>query len=481
MKEKSRKAEILGIPLDKDKAMPLYIQVERYITDRILDGDFEEGTSLPSPRLLAKQNTIGKNTVLNAYDRMVNKGYLNSQPGKYYYVCFPEKHRASIQEAVTKRLGLQERPSWRFELDRLWPKPIGLEGFRYGRRPDIADELNHQAPPQWMDSPTAGAIWDFEVILAKQLNKQYDATISNEHLCLFGGQQHIFSHLAYRLLAGKMALVICPCDPVILSILEENGVIPMAVNLHPGGEPLDLRHINSMCSVFPVSAIVLDRHFYHLTAGSLTKDTMDGLLAIASRHDILVIDHMADHDLWFGSGKYPIHATGKHPNLLQSFHLSTHVSPFCYFGLIIGPATYINNLKRSRQHNAHLPDDGLAESASEALLHGKYQHQHARLHHRFATLRQTVKQSLRQRLGKHVSFFMPPSGLACWLQLQPHMASPEVDGLLQRSGIRILSADRHYLEQPTPSSYLFGFGSLEPFEADQAIAALQELFDQHAS
>ncbi len=459
--------------------MPLYIQVERYLTDCILAGEFKEGTVMPSPRQLAKSNTIAKNTVLTAYDRMVAKGYLASQPGKCYYIRFPEGQRAGIEANLYKRLE-ETTPQWRYELHQLRPKPAPLEGFRFGKRPSVRRERKLLSPPDWLDSRQEGSVWELETLLAQHLNKHYGTAIKADNLCLFEGQQHIFSQVAYRLLAGKMAVVICPCDPSILSILEENNVITMSVNLPMDGTPLYLRHVNTLCKMFPVSAIILDRHLYHLTAGLLGRQNLDKLRQIAQRHQVLFLDHVGDHDLWFSDGKYPLNSTCNYPHTLQSFYVSSYLSPFCYFGLIAGPESYITPLKLSRQHTALLPDDGLVESACEALSNGKFLQQQKRLQRDRVALREIVKQSLTQHLSPYASFSMSSCGLACWLHLKPTTDIETFDALLRESGIRLLSADRYYLDSQNSPAYLFGFGHMEINEIDPAVNALQQLFDQIA-
>ena len=64
----------------------LYIQIFDYIKGKILSGEFELGTKLPSLRQLAKENGISVTTVETAYNQLLVEGYIESRPKSGYYV-----------------------------------------------------------------------------------------------------------------------------------------------------------------------------------------------------------------------------------------------------------------------------------------------------------------------------------------------------------------------------------------------------------
>jgi DNA-binding transcriptional MocR family regulator len=476
MKAASAEAEILVIPLDKTKAMPLYLQVERYITDRIMAGDFDEGMPMPSPRVIAKRNAIAKNTVLTAYDRMVSKGFLASEPSKWYYVCFPDLHREVIREQLRKRLLADSRPRWRHDLTRELPNPTPAERFRFGKRLPV--DPSPTGVPGWLAEPVETSLWHLEEMLAHYINKQNGAAISADNLCIFGGQQHIFSQVAARLLMGKMVLVICPCDMAIKGILEEMGVLPVSINLQPGGEPLDVRQVRALCKALPVSAIVLDMHYYHMTVGMMEMETLGELQSVADELGVLLLEHASDRDLWFGEGAYPIFPAGRDLRGIHTSYLSNLLSPFCYFGLVAGPEAFISELKQSRHRISFLPDDGVTDLAGELIGKGSFRLQTGRLQRDYREFREEVFRLLDGKITPYATFHIPPSGLSCWLVLKDGFDVQAAVGHAGAAGIRLEPQAGHHFDSIEDRAILFGFATLAPHQLEKAISSLCLILEQ---
>jgi DNA-binding transcriptional MocR family regulator len=80
---------MLDLRLEPDAAVPLVEQlvsgVRRQIDGRLL----RAGARLPSIRLLASQQRISRFTVVEAYDRLVASGHVESRRGSGFYVCAP--------------------------------------------------------------------------------------------------------------------------------------------------------------------------------------------------------------------------------------------------------------------------------------------------------------------------------------------------------------------------------------------------------
>ena len=72
--------------LDTQIPKPLYAQLYQQIKDKILIGDLQRGTKLPSTRKLSEDLQISRTTVETAYNQLVSEGYLLSKPKSGYYI-----------------------------------------------------------------------------------------------------------------------------------------------------------------------------------------------------------------------------------------------------------------------------------------------------------------------------------------------------------------------------------------------------------
>lgn len=76
--------------LDKNGALPLYIQLQRLLKEDIVTGKYKEGEMIPSETQLAKKYNITRNTVRRAILNLVNEGFLHQVQGKGTFVCLKQ-------------------------------------------------------------------------------------------------------------------------------------------------------------------------------------------------------------------------------------------------------------------------------------------------------------------------------------------------------------------------------------------------------
>jgi GntR family transcriptional regulator len=65
---------------------PLQGQIVRQVRAKILAGDLDAGTGLPSIRRLAREQHISVITVQRAYEALENEGFIHSRRGKGFFV-----------------------------------------------------------------------------------------------------------------------------------------------------------------------------------------------------------------------------------------------------------------------------------------------------------------------------------------------------------------------------------------------------------
>jgi GntR family transcriptional regulator len=66
---------------------PLHAQISRQIRAKILSDTLEEGTALPSIRVMAREQHVSVITVQRAYDDLQREGLLHSKKGKGLFVA----------------------------------------------------------------------------------------------------------------------------------------------------------------------------------------------------------------------------------------------------------------------------------------------------------------------------------------------------------------------------------------------------------
>ncbi|QDR81159.1 GntR family transcriptional regulator [Sporomusa termitida] len=82
--------EVDEMMLQKNSAIPLYMQLAKIVRDDIVSGVYKEGDLIPSEARMAQKYKITRTTIRRAIADLVNEGLLSQVHGKGTYVCFKE-------------------------------------------------------------------------------------------------------------------------------------------------------------------------------------------------------------------------------------------------------------------------------------------------------------------------------------------------------------------------------------------------------
>lgn len=77
----------MEIIISNSSGIPIYEQIKEQIKSKIISNELKAGELLPSIRALAKDLRCSVITTKNAYEELVNDGYVKNIPSKGFYVA----------------------------------------------------------------------------------------------------------------------------------------------------------------------------------------------------------------------------------------------------------------------------------------------------------------------------------------------------------------------------------------------------------
>lgn len=77
----------MEIIISNSSGVPIYEQIKEQIKVKIVSNELKAGELLPSIRVLAKDLRCSVITTKNAYEELVNEGYVKTIPAKGFYVA----------------------------------------------------------------------------------------------------------------------------------------------------------------------------------------------------------------------------------------------------------------------------------------------------------------------------------------------------------------------------------------------------------
>lgn len=77
----------MEIIISNSSGVPIYEQIKEQIKTKIISNELKPDELLPSIRMLAKDLRCSVITTKNAYEELVNEGYIKNVPSKGFYVA----------------------------------------------------------------------------------------------------------------------------------------------------------------------------------------------------------------------------------------------------------------------------------------------------------------------------------------------------------------------------------------------------------
>lgn len=275
--------------------MPLVEKVMTIIRDRIAAMSLAPGARLPSIRRLADTMNVSKSTVVEAYDRLVAEGIIQSRRGAGFYVS----ERARQPFTITATMPYKDRqidPFWvmrqSLEAHSETYKPgcgwlpdewLPLEGIRRAMRAIARDENSNLV--------TYGEPLGFRPLrnhLARKLSEQGIDMSGGDILLTDSGTHAIDLICRFLLQPGDTVLVDDPCYFNFQAALLSHRVKLIGIPYTHSGPDLDA--FAKVAEEHAPKLYISNAGLHNPTGGIMTPATAHRLLKLAELHDIKLVE-----------------------------------------------------------------------------------------------------------------------------------------------------------------------------------------------
>lgn len=446
------------IYLEPNSKLNLQGQIRQKLVEGILSGAFPVGTKLPSSRKLAEQLGVARNTVVLAYEQLIDEAYLESKQRSGIFVS---------QHVLEGRVGFQGKSSNKSTLDRSWQKRIRLNTSRQRQfhwpanwqqfpYPFIDGHFDSSLYPvsQWREASrlalgsrmTDQAEGDeghadhpalIEEIRTKMLPRRGITANADEILITLGGQNALY--LLTRLLIDNTTSVALeePGNPQVRQLLNQAGakIINSPVDEH--GMVINNR-LNDARVIFVTPSHQIP------TAVTMPNQRRKALLRQASQYDQLIIEDDLEHENNYLGQPHPaLRGMDKDNRVIYLSALPKVLAPGLRIGFIVAAPEFIRQARRLRQLVIGRPALMTQRTAAFFLSLGHYDAFMARLHkvmgQRWDALRQALNHYLR---GSEIDL-PTQGGTALWVRCPSELNVETLTTEAAKRGI-LIEPDSHY-------------------------------------
>lgn len=399
-----------------DKRGQLAADVYRQLHAAIVDGRLRAGDQLPATRLLAERLEVSRNTVLDAYQRLVAEGFLVGRAGAGTFVSADAASRVQASRTLAAG-GVEPRPAWRAVARASTPSLLpATYDFRIGIpdpslfpwddwRRAVSHHLRRRrrAPAPYPASDGAPRL---RAAIARSVAVSRGVRASADTVVVTSGAQQAFDLIARVLV-----------EPGAMVAVEEPGYLPARAAFRAAGArvvPVPVDGEGLVVDALPKHARVVyvtPSHQFPL-GHVMSLRRRQALLAFCATRGAAIVEDDYDSEFRFD---------GRPLETLQSLDSSGHViyvgsyskvlSPTLRLGFIAAPPSLLPALRAAKRvadsHGAIEMQLALAEVIDDGLLA-----RHVRRMQRvYRERRDLLVAALERQLGDAVEILSASAGL----------------------------------------------------------------------
>jgi DNA-binding transcriptional MocR family regulator len=383
--------------LSRESDVPLVEQICERLTQLVRHGQLSPGTRLPSIRRLARQIGASPFTVVDAYERLVARGLIESRAGRGFFVtqrrlsaplaaveALPDPGSDALALAsMTLSLGADLIPAGSGFLPENWL----LEAVPAGVLARLAK--NRRMQP-WLPCPPQGLLELREHIAARLVHNGIAASAAN--IVTTSGASQAFDLLARILFSpGDVVLVEDPGYFVLFEQLRAHHVRLVPIARTAAGP--DLEVLEAACRAHRPRAFFMQTLLHNPTGSSADPAHCHRILSLAEQFGFAIVEDDVYGDLHEGPAVRLAQIDGlRHVIYVDSF--TKLIGPALRVGYVAADGALIARLVE-RKVLSVLSGSALLESfVSEVLDGGRYKRHVERMRARLARMRRDAHQAL---------------------------------------------------------------------------------------
>ena len=442
-----------AVKLSKSDPTPIYIQLASELANLIEQDLLYEGMKLPTIRLLSKQLSINRDTVVSAYKLLEQQGLVESYIGKGTYIA-PHKKSTSLSvhtppthhkpHICCSHLNLSDDFFPSTLCQELTTQVILKEGWEA-----FCDPLYRQR---------------------RELKQSATCFLEDLGIKSHFAQTRIISNMDEFLLnlfklSPKVGICVeTPRDLALPCYLRSIGAKIYEVPLTPLGMNLDV--LEKYLRTGTISYIFLSPYLQNPTGVCYSKTHLQKLLELAERYDCLIIEDGTYCDFLTHTHYTPLYNLSHDGHVIYLYHFSKLYLPYMKYSFAVLPTHLLKRFKddiecsfNERFLQYYLNSNALIDIKKQIILTCQTRYQY-------------LIQKL-EPLKEHISYFSNYGGLSLWCSVSPTIYETLCQRLAQKD---IIIAPGELFSNGASTGYFrISISNISCNDIDELVCVLQEI------
>ena len=449
----------------------VYETIRRAITEQVLSS----GSRLPSTRSLATDLSVSRNTILAAFDQLLDEGYVAAKTGSGTFVCYKQtdalfkqvenqskntnaiKSLESISKVALSKRGLaatyfpdkhlSSHPSSypNYEVQPFTPGEDDYSRFPFALWRRLLNRQWRALDPRFLDSSHDGGYWPLRQSIADYLRVSRAVNLTVDQVLITSGTQQSID-LCARMLTdeGDCAWVENPCYWAARRVFEVNGL-----QLHP--VVVDLEGMAPTMADFRVTPkLIYTTPSHQYPKGMvMSYGRRRLLLDYAQNSNAWIIEDDYDSEFRFeGRPISSLQGMDQHGRVLYLGTFSKVMYPGIRLGYMVIPPQLVDAFKNGL-YELQRPGQVMIQAAlADFMEEGHFTSHIRRLKQTYAERRRLLQAALAPIVNVGARLSPVDSGLHLVVEFDAYIDDVHVAEVAFAQGLRVYPLSHYCFNQP---------------------------------
>jgi len=476
------------IVLNKQSSTPLYLQIARQLINAIQRGVLVIDIQLPGTRSLSEELDVHRKTIIAAYDELYTQGWTKIIPNKGTFISNQLHNNVPnpLQYEHSYLASYPHKTGFKFKQSILLDRPPALANghleFSDGL-PDVrlaplerlgkiyGGIMRRKTSRKYLEYSHIEGNEFYRDSLAFYLNNTRGLPITKENILTTRGvHMGIFLASSILISSGDNIIVGNLSYYIANMIFQQAGAKIHAVPVD--NEGISIEGIKALCEKTSIRMIYITPHHHYPTTVTLSAERRLELLNLSNKYGFIILEDDYDYDFHYSSSPVlPLASADSNGMVVYIGSFCKTLAPGLRSGYIVAPQNLIGEIGRFRRIVDRQSDMLMEQALGELLAEGEI-HRHLKKAIKiYEQRRQHFSCLLRDHLTPHVSFKLPPGGLALWSIWNKELNLMRISKNCLKHGLHLPHTLLYQNELTT--AMRLGFGNLNTEELSEAVRILQ--------
>ena len=457
---------LFTVSLEKAGKKPLYEQLYSYVVEEILNGNLKKGEKLPSKKLLASHLQISVITVENAYNLLMQEGYIFSRPRSGYYIGDIE---STVRICGPSEVKKQHSPEPEYKFD-FRTNAVDISSFPYATWAKLSKETIYNNPGLLVKCDARGDD-GLRKALAKYLHEFRGVNCDSRQIIVGAGIEYLLMLLDEMLDKKSIIAVENPCYPKTCKIFRNAGRNVRAIDIDENGISVNELEKSGADLVY-----ITPSHQFPTGCTMPAGRRIKLLKWAAGKNSRYIIEDDYNSEFNFSGRPIPsLQGLDKYEKVIYIGTFSRILAPSFRIAYMVVPyhllkitqemfGTYSSTVSRFEQNT-------LKEFIERGFL-SRHINRVKNIYKRRRELILSELSSLAEIKG--FEFYEKNAGSHSLIEVSGILASDFINKSKSR-GVRFYAADYYYINGCTDNKFLIGYGNMSDREIISAFDQLRNL------